>query len=151
MKKEDWYMLLFLLLSHHMPEKLHRTIHVSFRGKNVYLCARCTGIYSGILSVFVTWFLGFDFPAWLYLPLLPILPLPSAVDWVMQSCKLRESRNIIRICTGFLLGISEGLVLLMLIKGLFYLFLQGLAIVGVYVLSICLIAWKTKFFDSYFD
>ena len=39
----------------------------------------------------------------------------------------------------------------MLVKGLFYLFLYAFAIVGVYVLSICLIAWKTKFFDSYFD
>ena len=151
MNTEDWRMVRFLLLSHHMPEKLHRTIRVGFHGRNVYFCARCTGIYSGILSVFVAWFLGFDFPAWLYLSLVPILPLPSAVDWVTQSCKLRESRNIIRICTGFLLGISEGLVLLMLVRGLFYLFLQGLAIGGVYVLSVCLIAWKTKFFDSYFD
>ena len=144
-------MLLFLILSHHRPEKLHRSIHISFRNRNIYLCARCTGLYSGILSVFVAWFLGFDFPVWLYLPLLSILPLPSAVDWVTQSCKLRESRNTIRVCTGFLLGISEGLVLLMLVRGLFYLFLQGLAIVGVYVLSICLIAWKTKFLESYFD
>ena len=151
MDKEDWHLLLFLLLSHHRPEKLHRTIHVSFRGTDLYLCARCTGIYSGILSLFVAWFLGFDFPAWLYLPLFSILPLPSTVDWLTQSCKLRESRNPIRVSTGYLLGISGGLFLLMLVKGMFYLFLQALAIFGAYIFSIYVIAWKTKFLDSYFD
>ncbi len=151
MNREDWRMLFFLLLSHHMPEKLHRTIRVGFRGRNIYLCARCTGIYSGILSVFVAGFLGFNFPAWLILPLISILPLPPAVDWVTQSCKLRESMNTIRISTGFLLGISEGLVIWLLFKGLFLLFLQALAIAGVYILSFCLIAWKTKFYETYFD
>jgi len=151
MDKKDWHLLLFLLLSHHRPEKLDRTIRVSFRGRNIYLCARCTGKYSGILSVFVAWFLGFDFPIWLYLLLVSILPAPSIVDWITQSCKLRESRNTIRICTGYLLGIGEGLFLLMLVKGMFYLFLYALAILGAYILSIYVIAWKTRFLDSYFD
>ena len=151
MDKKDWHLLLFLLLSHHRPEKLDRTIRVSFRGRNLYLCARCTGKYSGILSVFVAWFLGFDLPTWLYLPLFSILPAPSIVDWITQSCKLRESRNTIRICTGYLLGISEGLFLLMLVKGMFYLFLYALAILGAYIFSIYVIAWKTRFLDSYFD
>jgi len=151
MDREDRRLLLFLLLSHHRPEKLHRTIRVSFRGRNVYLCARCTGIYSGILSVFVAWFLGFDFPTWLYLPLLSLLPVPSSVDWITQSCKLRESRNPIRISTGYILGISGGIFFLMLVKGMFYLFLYALAILGAYIFSIYVIAWKTKFLDSYFD
>lgn len=151
MNKEDWRMVFFLLLSHHMPEKLHRTIRVGFRGRNLYFCARCTGIYSGIVSVFVAWFLGFNFPAWLILPLIALLPIPSAVDWVTQSCKIRESVNAIRIGTGFLLGISEGLIVLVLVSGLFYLFLQALAIVGVYVIAIFVVAWKTKFHESYFE
>jgi len=151
MDKEDWRLLLFLLLSHHRPEKLHRTINISFRGRNLYLCARCTGVYSGILSLFVASFLGFDFPTWLYLPLFSILPIPVTVDWITQSCKLRESRNTIRICTGYLLGISEGLFLLMLVKGMFYMVLHALAILGAYIFSIYVIAWKTKFLDSYFD
>ena len=151
MDREDLRMIFFLLLSHHMPEKLHRTIRVGFRGRNVYFCARCTGIYSGILSVFVVSFFRFIFPTWLILPLIALLPLPSAVDWVSQSCKKRESRNTIRIVTGFLLGIGEGLVILLLLKGLFILFLQALVIVGAYILSILLIALKTKFYETYFD
>jgi len=151
MNKEDWHLLLFLLLSHHRPEKLNRTIHLPFRGRNIYLCARCTGEFSGIVSLFIAWFLGFEFPAWLYLPLISLLPLPAAADWVTQSCKLRESRNTIRVFTGFLLGITKGLLLLVLVKGMFYMLLPAFAIVGAYVASICLIAWKTKFVDSYFD
>ena len=151
MDKEDLHSLLFFLLSHHKPEKLHRTIRISLRGRNVYLCARCTGIYTGILSVLIAWFLGFNFPEWLYLPLFSILPAPSIVDWLTQSCKLRESRNTIRISTGYLLGISEGLFFLMLIKGLFYLFLFALAVLGGYIFSIYAVAWKTRFIDTYFD
>lgn len=152
MDKEDRYSLLFFLLSHHKPEKLHRTIHIRLRGRNVYLCARCTGIYTGILSVLVAWFLGFfNLSEWLYLPLFSILPAPSIVDWLTQSCKLRESRNPIRTSTGYLLGISGGLFLLMLIKSMLYLFLQALAVLGGYFFSIYIVAWKTKFLDSYFD
>jgi uncharacterized membrane protein len=136
---------LFLLLSHNPPENLDRTIHVKFLGRGVYLCARCTGVYSSITVVFIAWFLGFGFPTWLYLPLFSILPIPCAVDWITQSCDLRESRNWIRIFTGSLFGISQALFLLMLIQGMFCLFLQALAVVGVYLLSVYIVAWKTGF------
>lgn len=151
MNKEDRQLLLFLLLSHHRPERLHRTLHLRLRGRNIYLCARCTGEFMGILALFIPWFLGIELPPWLFLPLISILPLPSAADWVTQSCKLRESRNTIRVSTGFLLGITKGLLLLMLVKGLFYMLIPAFAIIGVYVSSICLIAWKTNFLESYFD
>jgi len=151
MEKEDRASLLFLLLSHHKPEKLHRTIRIGLRERNVYLCARCTGISAGIVSVFVAWFFNFNLPTWLYFLLLSILPAPSMVDWVTQSCKLRESRNPIRICTGFLLGIGWGFFFLLLVKGMFNLFLYGIAILGVYVFAIYIIAWKTRFLDTYFD
>jgi uncharacterized membrane protein len=151
MDKQDWHLLLFLLLSHHPPEKLNRTIRLPFRGRNIYLCARCTGQLLGILSLLIAWFLGFELPAWLYLPLIVVLPLSGVIDWVTQSCKLRESRNTIRVSTGFLLGVTKGLYLLMLVKGWFYMLLLAIAIGGVYVLSICLVAWRTKLLDSYFD
>ena len=144
-------MVLFLLLSHHMPEKLHRTLHLKIRGKDIYLCARCTGDYSGTIIILIAWLLGFEFPLWLFLPLIATLPISPVIDWVTQSCKLRESRNRIRVLTGFLLGISKGLILLLLIKGLFYMFLQALFVIAIYVLAISIIAWKTKFVYSYFD
>lgn len=142
---------MFLLLSHHKPNKLNRTIHISLRGKDVYICARCTGIYAGIIAIFVAYFLGFSLPLWWYLPLLCIFPTPCAVDWITQSCKLRESRNALRVCTGFLLGICWGLFFLLLVKGVFPLFLYAVAILGAYIFLICGIAWKTGFLETYFE
>ena len=151
MDKKDDPSFLFFLLSHHKPEKLHRTIRISVKGRTFYLCARCAGIYAGIVSAFLAWFLGFDLPAWLWLLLLAILPVPSTVDWVTQSTKLRESRNSIRIFTGYLLGISWGFFLLLPIKGMLYVFLYAILVLAVYVFSIYVIACKTKFLDEYFD
>lgn len=143
-------MFLFLMLSHNLPENLDRTIGIKFRGRIVYLCARCTGVYSGILIVLISSFLGFNLPTWLYLPLFSILPIPGAVDWITQSFGLRESRNSVRVSTGFLFGVSQGLFLLMLVRAMFYLFLQALAVVVIYLLLVyvCVRVWKTKFSAS---
>jgi uncharacterized membrane protein len=141
--------LLFFLLSHHSRRKLHRTIQVAFRGKRMYLCARCTGICSGILSTIALRFLGFAVPHFLYVPLISALPAPATLDWMTQSCGLRESKNAIRITTGYLLGAAEGLALLLLASGMLQLFLMVLAVVGVYFLMIYVVALKTRFLDSY--
>lgn len=141
--------LLFFLLSHHGRRKLHRTIQVAFRGKKVYLCARCTGICSGILSTIALRFLGFVVPYFLYVPLISVLPAPATADWMTQSCGLRESKNAIRVTTGYLLGAAEGLVLLLLASGLLQLFLIVLAVVGIYFLMIYAVARRTRFLSSY--
>jgi uncharacterized membrane protein len=143
--------LTFLLLSHHRPEKLHRTIHISVQGKELYLCARCTGVWTGITSSFLAFFLGLGLPQWLYLPLLTVLPAPAMVDWTTQTCKLRESRNAIRVGTGYLLGVGWGLFFLLLVGGMLHLFLFALMILGTYILSVYMIARKTNFLDNYLD
>jgi hypothetical protein len=66
-----------------------------------------------------------------------------------QSCGLRESKNAIRITTGYLLGAAEGLALLLLASGMLQLFLMVVAVVGVYFLMIYAVALKTRFMDSY--
>lgn len=141
--------LLFFLLSHHGQRKLHRTIQVAFRGKKMYLCARCTGTCSGILSMIALRFLGFVVPYVLYVPLISALPVPATLDWMTQSCGLRESKNSIRVTTGYLLGAAEGLALLSLASGMLQLSLMVLAVVGVYFLMIYAVALRTKFLDSY--
>lgn len=143
--------LLFFLLSHHSPKKLHRTIPVAFRGKKMYLCARCTGTGSGILSMIALRFLGFAVPYFLYVPLISALPVPATLDWMTQSCGLRESKNAIRITTGYLLGVAEGLALLLLASGMLQLFLVVLAVVGIYFLMIYAVALRTRCLDSYLE
>lgn len=149
--KHDWRYLLFLMLSHHPPERLHRTICLGFRGKNIYLCARCTGTFSSLIAVLVAYFIGLRFPLWLYLPLISVLPIPVIVDWFTQGSKLRESRNSIRAGTGLLLGIAEADLLLLAINGMVSMFLVAMSIIGLYAISIYIVALKTKCLDSYLD
>jgi uncharacterized membrane protein len=151
MKNEDEPSLMFFLLSHHRPEKLHRTIHICIKGKHLYLCARCTGIWTGMISIFLASLFGLDLPVWLYILLLAILPAPAMVDWTTQSCKIRESKNLIRVGTGFLLGIGWGLFFLLLAKGMLYLLLIGLMILCAYILLVYVIALKTNFLNDYFN
>ena len=151
MVKQNWRYLLFLLVSHHPPGRLHRTIRVSFMGKNVYLCSRCTGTSLGIIGVFVANAFGASFPIEFYLPLISFLPVVAAVDWFTQSAKLRESKNSIRVASGFLLGISEALFLLLIINGFLFMLLVSFTVLLVYVFSIYLVAAKTKCLDSYLD
>lgn len=149
MEKRNWRYLLFLLVSHHPKDKLNHTIHVGFRGKNFYFCSRCTGVAFGMAAVFGVAVLGKTFPSALYLPLIAVLPLGAVADWFTQSAKVRESRTWIRVSSGFLLGSSEALALLLLFGGFYLLFLAALGIALVYAFSVYLIALKTKCLDRY--
>jgi uncharacterized membrane protein len=151
MVKRNWRYLLFLLASHHPKEKLHRTIRIGFRGKNIHLCSRCTGIALGIAAIFASNTFGLTFPTVLYLPLISFLPLMAVVDWFTQSAKFRESKTMIRLTSGFLLGNAQALFLLLLINGFYLQFLVAFGIAAIYVLSIYLVAVKTKCLDSYLN
>jgi len=95
--------LLFLVLSHHTREELHRTIRLRVMGRDLYLCARCTGIAAGLAAYAVV--SQQVAPLLLNNPLLLLLlPAPAMIDWVTQTVGLRESNNPIRVATGFLLG-----------------------------------------------
>ena len=151
MVKRNWRYLLFLLASHHPKEKLNHTIRLGFRGKNVYLCSRCTGVAFGIAAILAANIFGHAFPIALYLPLIGFLPLMAAVDWFTQSAKLRESKTWLRVSSGFFLGNSYALTLLLLIGGFYLQFLFAFGVAAVYALSIYLIASKTKCLDLYLN
>lgn len=138
-KKES---LLFLLLSHHRADKLHRTIQVRICQRNLYLCARGVGRYSGLIAAFImNGFLGI--PLWLYPYGFVFFPLPSTIDWATQKIGLRESRNTIRISTGFLLGVSQGLLIISFLKGLGPTTQFGVGVLIFYFLCFCIARyWK---------
>jgi uncharacterized membrane protein len=151
MVKRNWRYLLFLLLAHHPKGKIHHTIRVGFRGNNLYLCSRCTGVVLGIAAIFAGYAFGRTFPLALYLPLISFLPLIAAVDWFTQSAKLRESKTWIRLTSGFLLGNAEALSLLLLFGGFYLQFICAVGVASIYAVSVYLIALKTKCLDSYLD
>lgn len=85
---------------------------LKFRGRYFPVCARCTGIYAGFLIVYLLHYfiiLNLDFQL-LFLSF--VLMLPTTIDGTTQLFKWRESRNWIRLVTGFPCGIGYGLLLI---------------------------------------
>ena len=95
---------------HRRPE---RTLKI--RGRYLPVCARCTGIYAGMLVFFSLQFFS-EFNYGLNLFFVSILLLPMALDGTTQLLKLRESTNVIRLITGFICGIGYLMLLLVSIE-----------------------------------
>ncbi len=104
------------LLSHHEPAEYYRCYRVGVRGREARLCARCTGVYPGIVLGLVTLLLTTYDPR--HLALVVVLPVPALVDWAATSFGGRRGSNAVRTATGGLLGYGYGL-------GLGYLFGAG--------------------------
>nr|MDO8082627.1 DUF2085 domain-containing protein [Candidatus Freyarchaeota archaeon] len=100
------------LLSHHTEEHLDRAICLKFFGKKICFCARCTGLTLGFISGVLLQYFRFinylDENLSLFLAI--GLALPAMVDWWTQSVFGRESKNYIRVPTGYSLGIGVTLL-----------------------------------------
>nr|MDO8099363.1 DUF2085 domain-containing protein [Candidatus Njordarchaeota archaeon] len=111
--------LLRLLLSHHPPGRLDRCLRIQLGGNVVYVCARCTGIFTGLFSAFLV--LGLV-PQLIFsgeesVIIGSLFILPVYIDWATQSTGTRESNNKLRVLTGFIAG--YGMSLLLLLMGTF--------------------------------
>ncbi|MFC7132979.1 MULTISPECIES: DUF2085 domain-containing protein [Salinibaculum] len=104
------------LLSHHLPEDYDRCYAPVIRGRTVRVCARCAGIYPGILAGVWAIFAAPALPS--HLLLVAVLPAPALVDWSLSAFTSREGSNPGRTATGVLLGYGYGL-------GLGHLFVRG--------------------------
>ena len=99
--------LLFRLMCHGLPRR-----SLELFGTPMPLCARCVGIYAGMLAgILVFWAVpllrervmrGFAFAA----------VTPLAIDGLTQLTGLRESTNPLRLATGAIAGIAFGLWIL---------------------------------------
>lgn len=85
-------------------ENCHRIPSRSFfwNGKQFPVCARCTGIHLGYLSLFLFLFQLIYIKWWLSI----ILILPTLIDGLTQAYFNRESTNSIRFLSGFLAGLG---------------------------------------------
>ncbi len=94
----------------------HKQIHafkIHLNGRLYYVCARCSGLYLGILVGFpLSFAMLFFFPVFYALgdvgtTLLAIcFALPAIIDWTTQRLALRVSRNGIRFWTALPAGFS---------------------------------------------
>ncbi|WP_336002074.1 DUF2085 domain-containing protein [Halorientalis halophila] len=94
-------------LSHHLPDEYHRCHTLSIRGRTVRLCARCSGIYPGIVLGMAAALWGLWRP-WHALAILAF-PAPALVQWALVTFGDRRGRNATRTVTGLLLGVGYGL------------------------------------------
>lgn len=118
-----------MLLSHHPPSLYGHCLRVSFMGRSIYLCGRCTGIYSGLAIglIVLTLFRVNLSPSWLWFMISLILGFSTVVDWMSQRLTPRKTTNHIRAVTGFFSGF--GLAVIFLLGDLFYM-LVALAVMA---------------------
>ncbi|MBD3238410.1 MAG: DUF2085 domain-containing protein [Candidatus Moranbacteria bacterium] len=112
--KENW----FYFFSHHQKDQLNRcyAIDFGFKGFKLYVCARCLGIYPGLLFgsglIWKGTIIENNF-------LLIILgPVMTWIQVLMERC-LAVSNNQIRTISGFCLGLSFALAVDLLFDNLF--------------------------------
>lgn len=115
------------LLSHHEPDDWDRCHQPRVFGRQLRVCARCSGIYPGIILGLLAGNLG-------GVPLSPVLilalfPLPALVDWSLSTFANRSGSNLVRTATGALLGFAYGVGLALISLGWL---VPVLAIGGVY-------------------
>lgn len=128
------------LVAHHSPDRYRRTLRLSFHGRSIHLCARCSGQLLGFLGVLGTVFALAVLRAGVASPLalaaFALAPCPAAVDWFLQSTKARESTNPVRVTTGALLGAAFGGLLALPLSGQWLYFWGGCAVLFAYVFGI---------------
>ena len=100
-----------LLLSHHPPEHIHRTVVLAWGRHRARVCSRCFGLVVGLLTVLLLVPAG-NLPAWdrwfgAWLVLL--CPIPAIVDFHGQLMGSWESTNLRRLLTGIILGAGVAL------------------------------------------
>lgn len=104
------------LLSHHEPAEHYRCYAPVVFGRRVRLCARCSGVYPGILAGLLAVLVG---PAALSrFAVVAVLPLPALLEWAATAFTDRRGWNGVRTATGALLGYGYAI-------GLGRLFLAG--------------------------
>lgn len=87
-----------LVACHRLPER-----SLFWRGRQLPVCARCTGILLGYLAYPLFLFGVVAAPLWLALA----LQLPTLVDGLTQATGRRTSTNALRLATGVLAGVGQ--------------------------------------------
>lgn len=96
--------LLFRIMCHGRPER-----SLDFAGVAMPICARCLGIYAGLLAGLAVFWLIPYLRERLVRPFAIAAVVPLAVDGLTQLAGLRESTNELRIVTGVIAGLAFGI------------------------------------------
>ena len=98
-----------LLLSHHPADKLHLCYRLKLGSREVFFCARCSGLFPAMLAVLIAGQLTGPWPWWLEWLMLFLPPLPAFLDWGTSVATGKPERsNRLRMLTGAGLGTGLG-------------------------------------------
>lgn len=95
------------LLAHHEPAEYDRCYCVRARGREEHLCARCLGVYPGILLGLLA--VRYGLVPNLQFLAVATLPALALVDWTLTGLGKRDGTNPVRTGTGVALGVGYGL------------------------------------------
>jgi uncharacterized membrane protein len=95
------------VFSHHAPSEWYRCYTISLRGRTLRVCARCSGIYPGIVSGAIFYVLIPTAPY--QRSLVFLFPTLALLDWSVTTFTQIRGWNAIRTLTGLALGFAYGL------------------------------------------
>ncbi len=151
-KSDEVKEVLHTMISHHPPSMYSHCLRVSFLGKSLYFCSRCSGIYGGLgIGVLALLLLSVPLePSWLWFMIALALGFATVVDWMTQRLSPRKTRNLVRVTTGFLSGI--GLAIVFLLADLLYMLLTlGVMVASVGIVGILENRLKAASFHTHDD
>jgi len=96
--------LLFRVLCHGIPTRCLQLFETPMP-----ICARCTGIYLGLLAGLIAFLVLPPIQERIVRLALYVAALPMAIDGITQAMTLRESTNGLRVATGFAAAIMFGI------------------------------------------
>ncbi|MFW9807522.1 MAG: DUF2085 domain-containing protein [Candidatus Thorarchaeota archaeon] len=101
-----------MLLSHHPPSMYGHCLRVTVMGRSIYLCGRCSGIYSGLgLGLLFLFILQIQLtPEWFWFFVAVVLGYTTIIDWMSQRLTPRKTTNLVRASTGFLSGLALAII-----------------------------------------
>lgn len=101
-----------MLLSHHPPSMYGHCLRVSFMGRSLYLCGRCSGIYGGLgggLLFLIIFQIQLN-PEWFWFFVSIGLGFTTIIDWMSQRLTPRKTTNFTRAATGFMSGLALAII-----------------------------------------
>jgi uncharacterized membrane protein len=141
-EKEESFKQIILDGIQHNPQHY---IKIKIFGKEIHPCARCFGLWTGLIVGFII-----SSPFWLGIfktenfllifTLAWLFAIPSIVDWSTVKLGLRKGKNSIRVFTGFLQGMGVVIYFFILPAGIIFKILTY----TLYELVFNLIRWRYR-------
>ena len=129
-RSDEMKEIIHTMISHHPPSMYSHCLRLSIRGRSLYFCSRCSGIYGGLgIGIIAIVLLGIQLqPSWLWFMVALALGFATVTDWMTQRLAPRKTRNLVRVFSGLLSGL--GLAIVFLLADLLYMLLTLGVMVG---------------------